>query len=441
MKRLVIFLIISLFSVDFAFAYAVGDSIPLSDGNSYTLGSVIREYNSAAGPDLASFISSNPHFGVLDANSLPCGCLVTNGIAKELHLVVSYVPYSFHIIVYGASIADPCSSKAGTIAGYDVATYAEGSTPNLVNQCNNDCAVSASIHESLGPCINDQCVSSIKYTYTGLPCTDEPQLDLEDKPQDACNTEWIALKNHCGGAAKVASFDWKTCSGTCDEKECGSEWAALASRCGGESNIINWDGKKCTGTCKEDPTPDVGNGDAAPTNIASSNTTNSDGTSTNTTTTTYNIDGTTYTTTTITNYDSDGNVTGSSTSHSQSSGDGAGGSDDGDGEDDGDDDETFNAIGESSAFQEGYNPGEFDISGRFSSFFTNVKSSSLFSFSTSFFESLPGGGTSTYTVDAGMYGSHTIDLSETMSTGLAVLKTILLVVFGFLSIRAVIMKR
>ena len=102
--------------------------------------------------------------------------------------------------------------------------------------------------------------------------------------------------------------------------------------------------------------------------------------------------------------------------------------------------ETFSAIN-ASPFQNAYNPGSFDIPTRFTTFLQNVKTSGLFSFSSAFFDSLPGGGSPVYTVHAGHYGTHTIDLSDTMSTGLAVLKSILLACFGFLSIRAVIMKR
>jgi hypothetical protein len=95
--------------------------------------------------------------------------------------------------------------------------------------------------------------------------------------------------------------------------------------------------------------------------------------------------------------------------------------------------ETFSPIAEN-GFAEPYIPGEYDIPERFSSFLDNVKSSSLFSFSSS--------GSPIYQINGGQtFGSHTIDLSETLSTGLAVLKTILLACFGFLSIRAVIMKR
>ncbi len=93
------------------------------------------------------------------------------------------------------------------------------------------------------------------------------------------------------------------------------------------------------------------------------------------------------------------------------------------------------------AFTTAYNPGEFDIPSRFTTFLDTVKSSPLFSFSNSFFNSLPGGGSPIYEIEAGRYGHHSVDLSLTMSVGLAVLKTILLAIFGFLSIRAVIMKR
>ena len=102
--------------------------------------------------------------------------------------------------------------------------------------------------------------------------------------------------------------------------------------------------------------------------------------------------------------------------------------------------ETFSPISDS-AFEEPYNPGEFDIPARFTQFLNNVKSSGLFSFSNDFFNSLPGGGSPIFEIEGGIFGSHRIDLSETMSGGLAVLKTVLLALFGFLSIRAVIMKR
>ncbi|MDY0050285.1 MAG: hypothetical protein RBR73_06015, partial [Halothiobacillaceae bacterium] len=102
--------------------------------------------------------------------------------------------------------------------------------------------------------------------------------------------------------------------------------------------------------------------------------------------------------------------------------------------------ETFDPV-VAAPFESPYDPGSFDIPARFTTFLNNVKSTSLFSFSSSYFNSLPGGGSPIYTVEAGTYGTHTVDLSETMGTGLAVLKTVLLLLFGFLSIRVVILKR
>lgn len=102
--------------------------------------------------------------------------------------------------------------------------------------------------------------------------------------------------------------------------------------------------------------------------------------------------------------------------------------------------ESFNPISDN-PFEEPYDPGPYDIPERFTSFLNNVKSTGLFSFSSSYFNSLPGGGSPIYTVEAGTYGTHVVDLSETMGTGLAVLKTVLLLLFGFLSIRVVILKR
>lgn len=78
-----------------------------------------------------------------------------------------------------------------------------------------------------------------------------------------------------------------------------------------------------------------------------------------------------------------------------------------------------------------YDPGAHDIPARFTQFTDAVKSSSLFSFSNAFFNSIPSGGDSTYQIEAGQYGHHTIDLSSTMSTGLDALKAVLLACFRF----------
>lgn len=102
--------------------------------------------------------------------------------------------------------------------------------------------------------------------------------------------------------------------------------------------------------------------------------------------------------------------------------------------------ETFAPV-TAGAFAAPYNPGAFDIPARFTAFFATVKASPIFSFSTSFFSSLPTGGNSTFTIDAGTYGNHTVDVAETMAPGMVFLSKLLLVVFGFISIRTIILKR
>ena len=103
--------------------------------------------------------------------------------------------------------------------------------------------------------------------------------------------------------------------------------------------------------------------------------------------------------------------------------------------------EKFNPL-DANPFQNPYNPGPFDIPTRFTTFLSNVKSSGLFSFSSSFFNSLPGGGSPLLTIDGGQtFGSHIYDFSQAFSSGLPILKAVLLALFGFLSVRAVIMKR
>ncbi len=199
--------------------------------------------------------------------------------------------------------------------------------------------------------------------------------------------------------------------------------------------VSTWDASTCSGTCVSDPLPDASQPDseAVPKSVTTKTTTNPDGSSEVTNVTVYNVDGNPYAETTTINYDANGNETGKTTSTSTGSAGTGTGTGDGD-------TQYFSAI-QNSGFAEPYTPGEFDIPARFSTFLNNVKSSGLFSFSNDFFNSLPGGGSPVYEIEAGEYGHHTIDLSETMGSGLAILKTILLACFGFLSIRAVIMKR
>ncbi len=106
----------------------------------------------------------------------------------------------------------------------------------------------------------------------------------------------------------------------------------------------------------------------------------------------------------------------------------------------GEDAGSYSPIGNNS-FLTPYGKEGGDISNRFNQFLNNIENSDLFSFSADFFDSLPSGGSSTYTIEAGQYGTHEVNLEESFGSGLPILKSILLVCFGFLSIRAIIMKR
>ncbi|MBM9615280.1 hypothetical protein JWJ90_13430 [Desulfobulbus rhabdoformis] len=331
---------------------------------------------------------------------------------------------------------DPCADKAGTSAGWQLINYTEGSTPVPQNTCVDGCQVEASQINEL-PCSGSSCAATVQFTYTGQECGAGEYINTDPEQPSACETQWTAKKNECGGAANIGSFDWSTCTGECSEPEnsCAAAWANLAERCGDEGLIVNWNSKDCTGQCKDDPKPDVENGDYPPESVKTETTTNSDGSYDVTKTTTYNIDGDTYTTTETTNYASDGTETGSTTTESQGN---SGSDSEGEGEE-----ESFGAI-ITDSFGEGYAPSTelYDIPTRFNTFLSNVQSSGLFSFSSNYFSSLPSGGSSVFVIDGGnTFGTHSLDLSDTMATGLAVLRSILFACFGFLSIRAIIMKR
>lgn len=87
-----------------------------------------------------------------------------------------------------------------------------------------------------------------------------------------------------------------------------------------------------------------------------------------------------------------------------------------------------------------YNPGEFNIGTRFDTFLTRVRQTGVFALPNSFFNSAPSGGSSTFTFQFGSYGTRTVNLAD-MSQALLILRTIVLLVFSFVSIRVVVMKR
>jgi len=88
-----------------------------------------------------------------------------------------------------------------------------------------------------------------------------------------------------------------------------------------------------------------------------------------------------------------------------------------------------------------YQPEIGDFVGRFSQFISEMKATQLFSLPCSFFSGVPSGGQSTMTVDLGeTYGGrHTVDFGAW--TWLVILKAVVLVVFSYVAIRIVVLKR
>lgn len=80
-----------------------------------------------------------------------------------------------------------------------------------------------------------------------------------------------------------------------------------------------------------------------------------------------------------------------------------------------------------------------DIQGRFSQFFTDVKSTSLFSLPNQLLSGLPSGGSPVMTVDCGRWGVKSIDFS-TMSDLLSVIRTVFLIAFSFVAIKILVLK-
>lgn len=330
---------------------------------------------------------------------------------------------------------DQCSLLTGQVR-YDLKQYDDPDQPPVSgNSCYEDCQQSSEI--LWNDCLAGSCVASVKYTATGQACGVETSVEnLQTDPPDRCTDQINEKIAQCGGSLNVLSFDFETCTGECTPDACGDQWKELVDRCGGIMAVSTWDAQKCSGSCASDPVPnpDSPDSEAVPETVTEETKTNPDGTSEVTKTTIYNVDGDVYAETNTTTYDAEGNETG--TTKSTTKGSGTTGTGTGTGNT-----QYFSAI-QSSGFNTPYNPGVFDIPTRFNTFLSNVKSSGLFSFSTSFFNSLPGGGSPELTIDGGQtFGSHTFDFSQSLGSGLPILKSVLLALFGFLSIRAIIMKR
>lgn len=208
---------------------------------------------------------------------------------------------------------NPCAAKAGQ-SNYKLDVRNEGTPANLGDSCYEDCKTTA--EELWEDCLNDQCVSSIKHTYTGDECNGQPAItDLDPQQPDRCTEELNAKIAACGGSLNVQSFNFETCTGVCAPDDCHSAWLSKVNECGGIMAVSSWDNETCTGHCASDyaPTNENPPDGVSPTEVTSGETLNPDGTRIETQTTTYNYNGTTYNETTTTTYDGQGNVTGTTT--------------------------------------------------------------------------------------------------------------------------------
>ena len=334
-----------------------------------------------------------------------------------------------------------CAITQGQV-NYKLEVTGEGVTPPTAVSCYENCQTQPEILWS--DCMAGQCVHSVKYTGNGQACSGQNVVSaLTPGAPDRCTAQLEAKIAECGGSMNVVSYDFTNCTGVCAPDPCHDKWLETVTRCGGIMAISSWDATTCSGTCANDPLPDPTNPDGTelPKEVETKTEVKPDGSKDVTQTSTYQEGDTWYQEATTTHYNAEGDVTGSSTSTTVTGNPASVGQP---AESDGDEEgETFGPIGNGSGFNDPYSPGGSgtDLNGRVDQFFTNVKASPLFSFSDSFFSSVPTGGSSTYSIEAGMYGSHDVDLSESLSVGLPYLKAILLVCFGFLSIRCLIMKR
>lgn len=212
---------------------------------------------------------------------------------------------------------NPCDSKQGTVS-YNLESHLSNITPSTDPKCYDGCRQTVEILWE--DCINDSCVSSMKYIYTGVQCTNEASLaDVDSDPPQRCTEQLEQKIAQCGGSLNVQSFNFNDCTGVCAPDDCHAAWLAKVEECGGVMAVSSWNPETCTGRCVNDPVPnkeDPPDG-VSPGNIETETKENLDGTRTETTTTSYNYQGTTFTETITTNYDSQGNSTGTSVSRTQ----------------------------------------------------------------------------------------------------------------------------
>ncbi|CAH2032104.1 hypothetical protein [Trichlorobacter ammonificans] len=97
-------------------------------------------------------------------------------------------------------------------------------------------------------------------------------------------------------------------------------------------------------------------------------------------------------------------------------------------------------LGDSGFSSDPYGDGSnFDLGVRFNQFVVDMKATSLFSLPNQFFSGIPSGGDPSVSFDGGRFGHHTFDFS-TLFSAFTVLRSVVFICFGWLSIRIVALK-
>ena len=245
-----------------------------------------------------------------------------NSVYAKLKALGTEVPFGQTISeVLPNGCPNPCSEKKDQV-NYKLIQHNVGETYSAQNSCYDNCQQTTEVLWE--DCINSSCVSSVKYTYTGQKCTDEPGLsDILPTPPTRCSDQLKDIITQCGGSLNVQSFNFETCTGSCTADSCQNEWNALVTRCGGFMGISSWDNQTCSGTCASDPMPQPPSGqEKPPVDIDQTETINQDGSKAVTRTSTYEnqTDHYIYKNQTITYYDSSGVQTGQSSTTTRISG-------------------------------------------------------------------------------------------------------------------------
>jgi len=92
------------------------------------------------------------------------------------------------------------------------------------------------------------------------------------------------------------------------------------------------------------------------------------------------------------------------------------------------------------AMGEAYTTETFDFGSRTNTFFDELKNTSLFSLPSHILSDIPDSSNSTMSFDGGVYGQHTYDFAS-MGSIYVTLRAILITLFGYLSVRIVVLKR